>query len=244
MSLWKNTDFTRFFTSFSINSFGDWFDIFALQVIFVYQWGATPVIQSVLLLAFFAPSIFLSPYAGLLADRLNLRNMMVCTDSIATVLTVGLVLSQSIVAALILLVIRNSVNSFTTPAQQAYIKHIVHDDHLLKASSYTTIVAQVGKIMGPMLGAVVLTFASPRACLGINAVSYAISALILIGLPKGERTQDLSKAPQQGLKSLSEGVQYIWQKPILRFTLMLVVVWFFVSLIGIMRWAGLWASMA
>lgn len=230
MSIWKNTCFTRFFTSFTINSFGDWFDIFALQIIFVYQWGATPIMQSVLLLAFFLPSIILSPYAGVIADRLNLRNIMVYTDILATFLTAALVLTHSIMVALTLIIIRSCIVSFTGPAQQAYIKHIVVDEHLLKASSYTTIVGQIGKITGPMLGAVILTIATPRTCLAINAASYAFSALILIGLPKGERTKDLVQDTQKGFKRLGEGIQYIWHRPMIRFTLMLVTVWFFVSL--------------
>jgi len=36
-NLWKNFRFTRFLTSMTINNFGDWFDVFALQIIFANE---------------------------------------------------------------------------------------------------------------------------------------------------------------------------------------------------------------
>ncbi len=43
MSIWQNFRFTRFFISFVTGNLDDWFDIFALQIIFVHEFHASPL---------------------------------------------------------------------------------------------------------------------------------------------------------------------------------------------------------
>jgi MFS family permease len=156
---------------------------------------------------------------------------MVYTDTAATLLTIGLYLSGSMAALLVLLLIRSAILSLNVPAQQAYIKHVVTKEHLLKASSYTTIVAQMGKIIGPLLGALLLVFASARLCLALNAVSFAISALILLSLPKDEIEKTEQNKKEPWFKELSQGAQYICKVPLLRATMFIVFLWFFGNLV-------------
>lgn len=233
MNIWKNLEFTKFFASFTIGNIGDWFDIFALQIIFVHEWRASPIILSILILIYFIPSIILSPIAGAWADRLSKRNLMIVTDVLAAILTVGLFFSGSIPAALMLLLIRSCIVSINVPAQQAYIKTIVTDDELLQASSYTTVVFQMCKVIGPMLGAAVLVLASARTCIAINASSFFLSAFILMSLPKDAISVDKNvKVKVAHLrKDMFVGAKYIWDEWLIRTTMGIVMVWFFCSLV-------------
>lgn len=231
MNIWKNIRFTKFFISYVISNLGDWFDIFALQIIFVYEWNASPVLLGTLILFYFLPSIFLSPLAGVLADRTSKRNLMISTDILSTIFTLGLYFSGNIFEALLILFIRSCIFSLNTPAQQAYIKHVVSDNLLLKATSYTTIVFQMCKILGPMLGSVLLIYLSARACLIINAISFVISALMLLGLPKDDFEKEMHKKSNHWLKNVGIGINYIWKTPLIRITVIVVVIWFFCSLI-------------
>jgi len=232
MNIWKNFEFTRFFTSFTIGNIGDWFDIFALQIIFVHEWHASPVILGTLILFYFLPSIVLSPIAGIWADRISKRNLMLYTDLIAAFLTIGLYLSGSVSEVLILLFIRSSVVSFNTPAQQAYIKHVVTDEQLLTASSYTTIVFEMCKVAGPMLGALVLLYTSARSCLAINAFSFVLSAFVLATLPKDKiAKEDGEESPAPWVKDALTGVKVIWNNSLLRTVVTVVILWFYCSLV-------------
>ncbi|MCP4473542.1 MAG: MFS transporter [Gammaproteobacteria bacterium] len=102
-TIWRNFRFVRFFISFTIGNIGDWFDIFALQIIFVHEWQASPMLMGVLILFYFLPTIVLSPIAGVWADRVSQRNLMLVTDSLASILTLGLYFSPNVLSALILL---------------------------------------------------------------------------------------------------------------------------------------------
>lgn len=233
MSIWKNLQFTRFFVSLTIGNIGDWFDIFAIQIIFVHEWHVSPIMLSVLILFYFLPAIVLSPMAGVMAERISKRNLMIVTDLAAAVLTAGLYLSGSETTALSLLLIRACVVSFNAPTQQAYIKYVVTDQQLLAASSYTTIALQMCKGLGPMLGAAVLLYASPRACLAINALSFVLSAVILIGLPsdKAEKKKPGEAGHEPWMQAMRTGANYVWHNNLMRITLSLVMVWFFCSLV-------------
>lgn len=234
MNIWKNVEFTKFFVSFTVGNIGDWFDIFALQIILVHEWHASPIVMGLLLLVYFLPAIVLNPIAGVWADKVSKRNLMIYTDLIAALLTMGLFLSTNITQALIILFIRSCIVSINSPAQQAYIKCIVKDDHLLQASSYTTVVFQMCKVVGPMLGALVLIIASARMCLAINACSFIFSAFILMTLVKDNVdliTQDQQQKIKHWMDEILAGAKYINQVRLMRFTLGIAFVWFFCSLV-------------
>ncbi|MCF6765640.1 hypothetical protein L3V82_07635 [Thiotrichales bacterium 19S3-7] len=74
-TIWKNHQFSRFFVSYTIGNIGDWFDIFALQIIFVLEWHASPIVLSIMILFYFLPSIILGPFAGALTDKVSKRNI-------------------------------------------------------------------------------------------------------------------------------------------------------------------------
>lgn len=231
MTIWKNLQFTRFFASFTIGNIGDWFDVFALQIIFVHEFHATPVLMGLLWLFFFLPSIILGPIAGVWADRMSKRNLMLCTDAMAAILTIGLYFSSGVIEALALLFIRSCLTTVNAPAQQVYIKHVVTDDQLLQASSITTIVFKMCQVIGPMLGAVVLIYTSARACLLINAGSFVISALILMTLVKDKvSAADLTETLHWS-KDMLTGTKIIWGNRLLRIMVTLLTVWFFCSLV-------------
>lgn len=236
MTIWKNSRFPRFFSSFTISNIGDWFDIFALQIIFVHQWHASPLKMSLLLLLYFLPGMLLSPFAGICADHFNKRNLMFITDIISAIFTVGLLLSTNIINALIFILFRSSIASINTPTQQAYLKYSVASEYLLQAASYTSVMQQLCKILGPMLGATILLFAPAKTCIAINAASFIVSACILMTLPKDEPItpsldHSIKNKTSHWLGDFKMGSQFIWKHKTIRQLLFLVVIWFMCSMI-------------
>lgn len=232
-SLWQNFRFTRFLASMTISNLGDWFDIFALQIIFVHELNASPITMGILAFSYFIPAIVLSPIAGAFADRHSKRNIMIIADIVSAILTIGLILSHSTLIAILLVIVRSSIASLNSPTQQAYIKEVVPNKQLLPASSYTTISFQFAKVLGPMLGAVILLVASPRFCLGINAVSFVLSFLILLTLPSDKLILESSIQEKitYWLHDVRDGAIFAWQHALLRALLFLVAVWFFCSMV-------------
>lgn len=181
-SIWRNKEYLKFFSSFTIGNIGDWFDFFALQIIFAHNFNASPLAISLLMIVYMLPNVLFGAFAGMIVDRFNQKWLMFFTDFICGFITLALVFSNGVVMALALVFLRSTIASINSPAQQVAIKHLVTEKQLLKASSYGSLSFQVCRIIGPLIGALVITVSSPKACLAINAVSFWVSALILLFL--------------------------------------------------------------
>ncbi|WP_051263101.1 MFS transporter [Tuberibacillus calidus] len=63
-----------------ISNLGDWLDILALMALIALKWGASPLAMSMTMLCLACPSMVLGSVAGVLADRLNRKSLMIISD--------------------------------------------------------------------------------------------------------------------------------------------------------------------
>lgn len=182
LSLWRQPEYLKFYSSFFLGNVGDWFDFFALQIIFAHNFDVTANGIVYMLCAYILPMILLASVAGSAADKFNKKWLLLLTDVIAGVFTVALIFAPNMMTALVLIAVRSCFVAFNSPAQQATSKLLLPDELQLKASSYEKVAFQLCRIIGPMLGAVVVAISSPKACLAINAGSFFLSSFILVFL--------------------------------------------------------------
>ena len=69
-----NKDFNKFFMSLAIGSLGNWFDFFAIQMIFVHEYHASAFYIGLLMTIYLLPSLIISPFAGIIADHCSKKN--------------------------------------------------------------------------------------------------------------------------------------------------------------------------
>lgn len=183
-SLWSNRVFSRMFAAFTLSSVGDWFDMIAIMTLFSFVWKVEPLYVSLIPLMYAIPSIFLGQVAGVLVDRWNKLNVMIITDVIRAIFTVSLIFAPNAIWLLPLLFLRATAGIFNAPAQQALLRHVVTEEQLLQASTLTGVVFQLAKVFGPLMGSAMIAFGSVEMCLIVNAVSFAISAVLLLTVGK------------------------------------------------------------
>ncbi|PQP86598.1 MFS transporter [Paenibacillus sp. AR247] len=193
-SVWTNRIYAKMFTAYAISSFGEWFDAFAIQVLVAYRWQADPLMIALIPVMMALPGILLGSLAGVVADRWKKVNLMLMADAAETVLTVLLLFAPGMYWLLPLLALRAAMGVFRVPSHQALTRQVVHEDQLLKATSYNGLVNQFSKIAGPLLGAVVLTVLSPQLCILVNAVTRLISCLLLFTLRRIEANHTAPQA--------------------------------------------------
>ncbi|WP_047154778.1 MFS transporter [Aneurinibacillus tyrosinisolvens] len=153
-SLWKNRNFT---VASSLSNVGDWLDFVAVVTLFSYIWKAEPMLVSLLPLMYAVPGIMLSQAAGILADRMNKLNIMIYTDVTRCFFTAGLLMAPSPYWMLLILLFRSIAGVFHLPAQQALLRCIVKDEHVLKATTLNGTVFQLAKVFRPITGAALVT---------------------------------------------------------------------------------------
>ncbi|MCX7570728.1 MFS transporter [Tumebacillus sp. DT12] len=209
-SIWGNRVFRRMFAAYSLSTFGDWFDIIAIATLLGLIWKVDPVWIGLTPIMYALPGILFGQAAGVIADRVPRRTLMITADLLSCGLTVGLYVAETPYLIFPLLLLRSLAGVFNVPAQQSLTRRVVAEEQLLQAASWNGLVNQIAKIGGPLIGGALLVWLSPQACLLVNAVSFLISALILIST--GRIEGDTASASEEAVKrSFREEWREGWQ---------------------------------
>lgn len=205
----KYPSFAKMFTAYGLSAFGDYFDFMAITILMGFVWKADAMTVALLPLSFAVPGILFGQLAGISADRLNKRNVMVTADLVRALLTVLMVFAPNAWTLIGLAALRSSARTFHYPAQQAMTRSAVDAEQLLQATSLNGAVFQLSKVLGPLLGASVATFFSPAGCMYVNAFSFVLSALLLLWIPAGEGR---AKAPAQETSGQRRPPRAAWRE--------------------------------
>lgn len=183
-SPWKNSRLLYALLAHLLSSLGDWLDFIALLTLFTYIWQAEPLLISMLPVAYAFPGILLSQIAGVWVDHWQPKRVLICTDALRSSCTLLLLFVPTPYLILSVLLLRSSIGTFHLPAQQSIIRRIVSENQLLEATALVGTLSQLTKIIGPMLGAFMLTLTSSyKLCLLLTTFCLAASALLLAFLP-------------------------------------------------------------
>lgn len=143
---------------------------FALSMYVLERTGSASVFAGLLALPMI-PTILLSPFGGILADRANRRNIMVALDTLSglSVLIAGFATAsgQDIPVIGTLLVVLSVLGAFESPTVQACIPQMLSGENIIKGNAVVNQVASIASLVTPFLGSVFYT------ALGIRPVFYA-----------------------------------------------------------------------
>lgn len=150
---------------------------FALSMYILEQTGSASVFAG-LLAAAMLPTILLSPFGGILADRANRRNIMVVLDFLSglSVLIAGFAVpsEHDIFAIGTLLLILSVLGAFESPTVQACIPQMLSGDNIIKGNAIVSQVASIASLITPFLGSIFYTV------LGIRPVFYTTSICFFV----------------------------------------------------------------
>lgn len=152
-----NRNFLMVIIGQMISVFGNAVLRFALPLYILDQTGSTSIFGTILAISTI-PTILFSPLGGILADRMNRRNLMVILDMI-TAIAIGVfsllfTIGPVVILIAILMVIFSIIQSFYQPVVQACIPVITSKDNLEKANGMVSLVNALSNLMGPILAGV------------------------------------------------------------------------------------------
>lgn len=130
---------------------------FALSMYVLERTGSASVFAGLLALSMI-PTILLSPFGGILADRANRRNIMVALDTLSglSVLIAGFAMAsgQDIPVIGTLLVVLSVLGAFESPTVQACIPQMLSGENIIKGNAVVNQVASIASLVTPFLGSV------------------------------------------------------------------------------------------
>jgi MFS family permease len=158
---------------------------------------------------------------GVIADRCDRRTVMLLSD-------VARFLSQAIVAgalisghASILLLAAMQIthglaSGLFLPASAGYVPTIVPKDVLQRTNGALVGSLTLGAIAGPLLAGVLTSATSPASALGLDALTFLASALMLLRVPAVRPTQQAKANLSQFWAELVEGARSVQRTPWLK----------------------------
>ena len=182
-------DFTLVVIGQIISLFGNATVRFALPLYLLEQTASSSLYGRVTALAFF-PSILLSPFGGMIADRFNKRNIMVVLDfSTAVLLGIcALLLGHADLVTLlsITLMLLYGIAGAYQPSVQASIPLLVPSECYMQANSVINTVSSFSALLGPALGGVLHGLYGPTPLLWVCSLCFGASAVmeIFIHIPQ------------------------------------------------------------
>ncbi len=184
-----------------------------------------------------SPFLFAGPIGGALADRMDRRRLAIFSATAALLFSLvlaGVVLGDVVEVwhVMALAVFQGITMALVGPAQQALLPNLVRSEHLLSAVALSGIAMHGSRIIGPLLGGVLLAYA------GAGYVFLLSGALLLVSIaalrriewrpePGAAAPAAARSTPAQAIGSIATdvgvGIRYVWGDRRLRLVIALVV---------------------
>jgi MFS family permease len=215
-------DVRLFFAALAQSSLGTGAAYVALLLI-AYERFRSPWAISLVLLAEFLPVMVLGPLLGGAVDRWSRRWCVVLADIVRALAFVGIAFVDSFALTLVFALVAGAGTALFRPAALAGLPSLVSPDDGPRAIALFSAVAQVGWTTGPALAAGSLLLASPEVITAANGATFAISALILVGLPLDHKTAPIPRDLHARTSLFREGISG-WKEVVRLIDLRIVVV--------------------
>ena len=202
--LLKNARFLRLWAGQGISFVGDFVSMVAMVILVVELSGSASAVGG-LLVARLLPTLA-SPLAGVLADRLDRRAVLVACDLARAALVLGAVFARDLAALYAISFLMGAARTLFNPTIRAAFPSVVGGGNLTRANALISGTFGVSFAAGPALGGLLVAYTGVEAAFVLDAATYLISALFLsrIPLPRPEREEGAGFA-----EDLRAGLRYL-----------------------------------
>jgi len=227
----RSKNFRIFYAGQGLALLGNWIQNVAMSWL-VYRITGSALLLGVTAGAQQLPVLFLSPIAGVWADRVNRRRLLVVIQSIAffqaltlAVLTfAGAVRVPYLIGLALLLGI---VTSFETPTRQAFLLELIEDKgDLPNAIALQSLLFQSARFVGPSVAGLLLALLGEAWCFLTNALCY-LAIIVTYALVR-VRSREIAETGVEWWRQLASGFTYAFgYTGTRRLLLLLMMVGFF-----------------
>ncbi|MEU5264985.1 MFS transporter [Amycolatopsis sp. NPDC021455] len=232
-------NYRLFFTGQVISNIGTWMQRIAQDWLVFTLSGNNPIALGVAVALQFTPTLFLSLWAGVLADRVDKRRLLTWIQAASCSQAVILgVLDLSGIAALwqvyVLCFTLGVTAALEVPTRQSFVAEMVGRDQVANAVALNSSIFNMARIVGPAIAGFAITWIGTGWLFIANALSTVavIAGLVLMNPDKLFRVAAVPREKGQ----LAEGLRYVRRRSDLMTVMVLVL---FVSTFGITYFSSL-----
>jgi MFS family permease len=188
----RHRNYRLFFVGQITSVTGTWMQNVAMAWL-VLELTGSPVAVGILVLCQFLPFSVLGLFAGVFADRLDPRRLVMTTQAAAMV-TATLLALLTLLGEIepwqvyVLAVVRGIVLVFDAPARQAFTYQMVGPAELPNAVALNSSLFNAARVVGPAIGGVIVAAFGAGFCFAANAVSFLAVLVALAAMNAHELT--------------------------------------------------------
>ena len=233
-SLKRHRNYRLFFTGQVISVSGTWMQNVALAWL-VVELTHSPLAVGILAFCRFIPFTVFGLVAGVVADRIDNRKLVIATQVISMVfsaLFAVLVLSglETLWVVYLLATLSSTAIVFDAPGRHALTFQMVGRDELPNAVALNASLFNASRVVGPAVAGVLIAAFGVGVCFAVNAVTFLAVLVGLLMMRKDELVPlKRSAEPPTMMRGIREGFAYVLSVPELRLVLAIVTV---VSTVG------------
>ncbi len=209
----KYRNYRLFFYGQSLSLIGTWMQRIAIPWL-IYRMTGSAMLLGISGFAGQIPSLFLSPFAGVITDRWNRYNVLIWAQVLSMVhafLLAWLVLTDNILIWQIILLsfLIGCISAFEIPARHSFVVEMVEKkEDLGNAIALNSLMFNGARLVGPSIAGILLAAAGEGICFLINGISFmfVIISLLLMKVKKKEKVREKSDIG----KEFREGFAYVF----------------------------------
>lgn len=220
----RSPTFAKLYFAQTVSLLGDAFTWVGLALL-AYQFGRekSAVILSTALTLRVLAFILFSPFAGVLADRIDRRKILYITHFIrmGIVGCLPFVTAEWQIYGLVFLL--NVFNAFFTPTYKAIIPQVIEPAYYRQAIGLSTATFQLLGMLGPGLAGVLAVWLGARDIFFVDAASFVVAGILILQLPgallNGPPAEKSGAEPLSAWADVVRGATLLFGDPLIRFAL-------------------------
>ncbi|MCJ7513622.1 MAG: MFS transporter [Anaerolineales bacterium] len=207
----RHPNYRLWFGGQLVSLFGTWMQTTA-QGFLVYELTRSPAYLGYVGFAAGVPVWLFTLYAGVIADRVSRRNLMILTQTAMMVLafTLGALTFSGAVQPwhiIVMAFLLGTANAFDAPARQSFTIEMVGREDLTNAIALNATMFNAATVVGPAVSGIVYALAGAAWCFMINGATFlaVIAALLLMKLPR----KPPSPNQESAMSGMRQGLGYV-----------------------------------
>jgi len=220
-TLWRQLDFMKLWFGETISILGTQVTLLALPIVAATTLEATPIQMGTLGTTQYIPWLLVGLFAGVWADRLRRRPIMILADIVRAIL-LSLIPITALLGVLRMEYLYGIgflvgvMNVFFDVSYISYLPTLIPKENLVEGNSKLQITASAAEIGGPGLAGVLIQWITAPLAIFVDAISFLISAVFLGWIKKQEPIPATTQTSGNVFLEIRDGLRVLYSNPILR----------------------------
>jgi MFS family permease len=220
--LWRSADFVKLWLAMNVSFLGTQLASIAYPLTAVLALGASAADMGWLRATGTAASFIVGPFAGVMADRVRRRPVLIVTD-LGSALLAASIPAAFFLGALgmgqlyVVQFLAGVLSIFSEVALMAYLPALVRREQLVRANSQVQASSAAISVAGPGVAGLLVQLLSAPVVIIFDAVSFVLSALITALIRTPEPAHDEATPGRRGVwAEIGEGLRFVYGHGLLR----------------------------